>query len=112
MRYSHNEPVREVAQGMLVGTQFHHFISKVVAESSLATADAHVSFPAYDFHLEETDLSYPVDVAETSQAGPSQPSQYQSPPLPERHTIGSYYHRRRRGPIQLDRVDEGDERYR
>ena len=83
MRYSHEEPVREIAQGMLVGTQFQHFTSKVAADSSPATVDTHVSFPAYDYHLEEMDLSYPVDVAETSQTGPSQPSQYQSPPLPE-----------------------------
>ena len=102
--------MREIAQGMLVGTQFQHFIPEVAAESSPATADARVSSPAYDFHLEEIDLSYPVGVARTSQAGPSQPSQYQSPPLPERHTNTSYYHRRCRRPTQLDRVDEGDER--
>ena len=76
MRYSHKEPMREIAQDMLVNTQFQHFIPEVAAESSPATTDAHVSSPAYDYHLEEIDLSYPVDVAGTSQAGPSQPSQY------------------------------------
>ena len=110
MRYSHEEPVREIAQGMLVGTQFQHFISEVAAESSPTTVDAHVSSPAYNYHLEEMDLSYPVDVAGTSQAGPSQPSQYQSPPLLERHPNASYYCRRRRRPTQLDMVHEGHER--
>ncbi|XP_057543503.1 uncharacterized protein LOC130821735 [Amaranthus tricolor] len=90
-RYSHEDPVREIAQGMLVGTQFQHFIPEVAAESSPATTHMHVSSPAYDYHLEEMDLSFPVDVAGTSQAGPSQPSQYQSPPLPERHLNASYY---------------------
>ena len=110
MRYSHEEPVREIAQGMLVGTQFQHFIPEVAVESSLATADAHVSSPAYDYYLEEMDLSYPVDVVGTLQAGPSQPSQYQSPPLPEQHPNASYYRMRCRRPTQLDRVDEGHER--
>ena len=71
MRYSHEEPVREIAQGMLVGTQFQHFIPEVVAESSPVTAHTHVSSPAYDYHLEDMDRSYPVDVAGTSQFGPS-----------------------------------------
>ncbi|XP_057540656.1 serine/threonine-protein phosphatase 7 long form homolog [Amaranthus tricolor] len=74
MRYSHEEPVREIAQGMLVGTQFQHFIPEVAAESSPAIAHTHVSSLAYDYHLEEMDLSYPVDIAGTSQAEPSQPS--------------------------------------
>ena len=74
IRYSPKEPVREIAQGMHVGTHFQHFIPEVVAESSPATANAHISSPAYDYHLEEMDLSYPVDVAGTSQVGPSQPS--------------------------------------
>ena len=69
MRYSHKEPVREIAQGMLVSTQFQHFIPEVAAESSPATTHMHVSSPAYDYHLDDIDLSYPVDVAETSQAG-------------------------------------------
>ena len=110
MRYSHEEPVREIAHGMLVGSQFQHFIPEVAAESSTTTAHTHVSSPAYDYHLEEIDQSYPVDVAGTSQAGPSQPSQYLSPPLPERHPNVSYYCRRHRRPTQLDRVDEGRER--
>ena len=110
MRYSHEEPVREIVQDMLVGTQFQHFIPEVAAESSPATADVHVSSSAYDSYLEEMDLSYPVDLRGTSQAEPFQPSQYQSSPLSERHTNASYYCRRRRRPIQLDRVDKGDER--
>ena len=83
MRHDHEKSVREIAQGMLVGTQFQHFIPEVVAKSSLATAHTHVSSPAYDYHLEKMDLSCPVDVAGTSHAGPSQPSQYQSPSLPD-----------------------------
>ena len=110
IRSSHEESVREIAHGMLLGTQFQHFILEVAAESSPATANVHVSSPPYDVHLKEMDLSYPSDVAGTSQAGPSQPSKYQSPPLPERHTNTSYYRRRRRRPDQLDRVDEGDDR--
>ena len=61
MRYSHEELVREIAHGMLVGTQFQHFIPEVAAESSSAIADADVLSPAYDYHLEEMDLSYPFD---------------------------------------------------
>ena len=110
MRYSHEELVREIAHGMLVGTQFQHFIPEVAARSSPTTAHTHVSSPAYDYHLKEMDFSYPVDVAGTSQARPLQPSQYQSPPLPERHPNASNYRRRRRRPTQLDRVDEGRER--
>ena len=48
---------------MLLGTQFQHFISEVVAESSPATAYVHVSSPPYNVHLEEMDLSYPGDIA-------------------------------------------------
>ncbi|XP_057537628.1 uncharacterized protein LOC130815247 [Amaranthus tricolor] len=66
MRYSHEEPVREIAHGMLVGSQFQHFIPEVAAESSPTTAHTHVSSPTYDYHLEEMDHSYPVDVAGTS----------------------------------------------
>ena len=99
-----------VPKGMLLEMQFEHFITEVAAESSLATADVHVSSPPYDVHLEEMDLSYPGDVAGNSQDGPSQPSQYQFPPLPERHVNASYYLRRRRRPTQLDRVEEGDKR--
>ena len=104
MRYSHEELVREIAHGMLVGSQFQHFILEVAAESSTTTAHTHVSSLAYDYHLEEMDHSYPVDAAGTSQTGPSQ---YQSPSLPERHLNASYYRRRRRRPTQLDKVDEG-----
>ena len=68
---SHEELVREIAQGMLLGKQFQHLIPKVVAESSSATAYVHVSSPPCDVHLEEMDLSYLGDVAGTSQAGPS-----------------------------------------
>ncbi|XP_057541456.1 uncharacterized protein LOC130820198 [Amaranthus tricolor] len=110
IRYSHKDPVREIAHGMLVGSQFQHFIPEVAAESLPTTAHTHVSSPSYDYHLEEIDLSYPLDVAGTSQAGPSQPSQYQSPPLPKRHPSASYYRRRRRRPTQLDRLDKGRER--
>ncbi|XP_057529988.1 uncharacterized protein LOC130808544 [Amaranthus tricolor] len=110
MRYRHKEPVREIAHGMLVGSQFQHFTLEVAVESSPTTTHTHVSSSAYDYHLEEMDHSYPVDVAGTSQAGPLQLSQYQSPPLPEQHPNASYYSRRRRKPTQLDRVDEGRER--
>ena len=106
MRYSQEEPVREIAHGMLAGTQFQHFIPEVAPQSSPTTGHTHASSPSYDYHLEEMDHSYPVEVAGTSQAGPSQPTQYQSPPLPERHPNASYYRRRRRRPTQLDRVDE------
>ena len=95
---------------MLLGMQFQYFIPKVTAKSLPAIADVHVSSPPHDVHLEEMDLSYPGDVAGNSQDGPSQPSQYQSPPLPERHVNTSYYLRRRRRPTQLDRVEEGDKR--
>ena len=72
MRYIHEELVREIAHGMLVGSQFQHFIPEVAVESSPTTAHTHVSSPAYYYHLEEMDHSYPVHVAGTSQAGPSQ----------------------------------------
>ena len=108
MRYSQEEPVREIAHGMLFGSQFQHFIPEVAAQHSPTTSHTHMACsPSYDYHLEEMDHSYPVDAAGTSQAGPSQPSQYQSPPLPERHANASFYRRRRRRPTQLDKVDEG-----
>ncbi|XP_057532807.1 uncharacterized protein LOC130810684 [Amaranthus tricolor] len=112
MRYSHEEPVREIAQGMLVGTQFQHFISEVTMESTPAIADVHVSSHAYDYHMEEIDLSYPVDVAGTLQARPLQPSQYESANLPERHSNASYYRRRRRRLTQLNKVDKSHEHLR
>ncbi|XP_057527532.1 uncharacterized protein LOC130806456 [Amaranthus tricolor] len=95
MRYSHEEPVREILSAV---------------ESSPTTAHTHVSSPTYDYHLEEMGHSYPVDVAGISQAGLSQPLQFQSLPLPERHPNASYYRRRHRRPTQLDRVDESRER--
>ncbi|XP_057527478.1 uncharacterized protein LOC130806423 [Amaranthus tricolor] len=52
--------------------------------------------PPHDAHLEKMDLSYPIDGAGTSQAEPYQPSRYQSPPLPDRHTNIFYYRRRYR----------------
>ncbi|XP_057537164.1 serine/threonine-protein phosphatase 7 long form homolog [Amaranthus tricolor] len=108
IRYSQEEPVREIAHGMLVGSQFQHFIPEVAAQHSPTISHTHMACsPSYDYHLEEIDHSYPVDAAGTSQAGPSQPSQYQSPPLLERHANASFYRRRRRRPTQLDRVDEG-----
>ena len=66
IRSSHEESVREIAQGMLLGTQFQYFIPEVAAESTSATADVHVSSPPYNVHLEKMDLSYPGDVAGTS----------------------------------------------
>ncbi|XP_057534009.1 serine/threonine-protein phosphatase 7 long form homolog [Amaranthus tricolor] len=108
MRYSQEEPVREIAHGMLFGSQFQHFIPEVAAQHSPTTSHTHMACsPSYDYHLEEMDHSYPVDAAGTSQAVPSRPSQYQSPPLPERHANASFYRRRRRRPTQLDKVDEG-----
>ena len=76
IRSSHAEPVRKIAQGMLLGTQFQLFIPEVAEEASPTTGDVHVSSPPHDVHLEETDLSYPGDVVGISQAGPSQPSKY------------------------------------
>ena len=61
MRYNQEEPVREIAHGMLVGSQFQHFIPEVAAESSPTTAHTHVSSSAYEYHLKEMDHSYPVD---------------------------------------------------
>ncbi|XP_057544356.1 uncharacterized protein LOC130823658 [Amaranthus tricolor] len=42
IRSSHEEPVREIAQGMLLGTQFQYFTSKIATKSSLTTVDVHV----------------------------------------------------------------------
>ena len=99
IRTTHEEPVREIAQGVLLGTQFQHFIPEVPSESSTPNVDVHNASPSHDVHLEEMDLTYPVDVA-----GPSQASQYQSPPVSELRA----YRRRRRRPTQLDTVDEGN----
>ncbi|XP_057532199.1 uncharacterized protein LOC130810238 [Amaranthus tricolor] len=81
MRYSQEEPVREIAHGMLVGSQFQHFIPEVAAQHSPTISHTHMACsPSYDYHLEEMDHSYSVDAAGTS---------------------------RRRRPTQLDKVDEG-----
>ena len=61
---------------MLLGTQFKHFILEVARQASPTATDMQVSSPPHDILLEEIDLSYPSDVAGSSQAGPSQPSQY------------------------------------
>ena len=89
---------------MLLGTQFQHFILEMAEEASPATGKVQVSSPPHDVHLEEVDLSYPEHGMRTLQAGPSQ---YQSPPLLERHTNTSYYYRMRKKPSQLDRVEKG-----
>ena len=68
---SHEQPVREIAQGMLLGTQFKHFIPEVAEEISPAFGDVQVSSPPQDVQLEEVDLSYPEHGSGTSQAGPS-----------------------------------------
>ena len=103
---SHEQPVREITQGMLLGTQFQHFIPEVAEEASPAADEVQVLSPPQDIHLEEVDLSYPEHGSGTLQA---RPSQYQSPPLPERHKNASYYRRRRKRPSQLERVQEEDE---
>ncbi|CAO2836184.1 unnamed protein product [Amaranthus hypochondriacus] len=98
IRTTHEEPVREIAQGVLFGTQFQHFIPEVAAGSSS---------PAREVHLEEMDLSYTADDAGPSQpTQPSQSSHYQTPPRPDLNPNDSYYRRRRRRPTQLDRIDE------
>ena len=77
---SHEQPVREITRGMLLGTQFQHFIPEVAEEVSPAGGKVQFSSPPHEAHLEEVDLSYPEHGSGTSQAGPLQ---YQSPPLPE-----------------------------
>ena len=97
IRTTHEEPVREIAQDVLLGTQFQHFIPEVAAGSSSTEREA---------HLEEMDLSYTaIDAGPSQPTQPSQSSQYQTPPRPTQAT-GSYYRRRPRRPTQLDRVDE------
>ena len=97
------EPVREITQGILLGTQFQHFIPEVVVPHT--TMDEYGSSPYHaDVHLDEVDLTCPDYGAGSSQGATS--SQYQSPPLPERHAIAAYYRRRRRKSLQLDRVQE------
>lgn len=75
-------------------------------EASLAAGEVQVLSPPYDVHLEEVDLTYPEHGSGTSQAGTLQ---YQSPALPELHTSTSNYRRRCKRPLQLDRMEEGDE---
>ena len=105
IRSTQEEPVREIAQGILLGTQFQHFIPEVAVPDS--TMYEQGSSPHYsDVHLEEVDLTCPDYGVGSSQGAGS--SQYQSPPLPERHATASYYRRRRRKPSQLDRVQEED----
>ncbi|CAO2836089.1 unnamed protein product [Amaranthus hypochondriacus] len=103
---SHEQPVREIANNILHGTQFQHFIPVVAEETSPTTLEVQPSSPAKDIHLQEVDLSYPLHGSGSSQAGSSQ---YQSPLLPERHTNVSYYRRRRKRPSQSERVQEEDD---
>ncbi|XP_057531444.1 uncharacterized protein LOC130809693 [Amaranthus tricolor] len=52
------EPVREIAQGILLRTQFQHFILEVVVPDT--TMDEQGSSPHHaDVHLEEVDLTCP-----------------------------------------------------
>ena len=98
IRTTHEEPVREIAQGVLLGTQFQHFIPEVAAGSSS---------PARADHLEEMDLSYRADDAGPSQpTQPSQSSHYQSPSRPNLRPSACYYRRRNRRRPNLDTVEE------
>ena len=69
---SQEEPVREIAQGILLGAQFLHFILEVAALD--ISGDVQRESPPHDdVHLEEIDLTYPQDVEGFSQgAGSSQ----------------------------------------
>ncbi|XP_057523596.1 uncharacterized protein LOC130803497 [Amaranthus tricolor] len=70
---SQEEPVREIAQGILRGTQFQHFISEVTAPHT--TIYEYGSSPHHaDVHLEEVDLTCPDYGAGSSQGATS--SQY------------------------------------
>ena len=52
------EPVREIAQGILLGTQFQHFIPEVAVPDT--TMDEQGSSPHHaDVHLEKVDLTRP-----------------------------------------------------
>ena len=102
---SQEEPVREIAQGILLVMQFQHFIPEVTAPHS--TMYEYGASPHHaDVHLEEVDLTCPDYGVGSTQGATS--SQYQSPPLLERHATTSYCCRRRRKPSQLDRVQEKD----
>ena len=52
---THEEPVRVIAQGILIGTQFQYFILEV-AEPAQPSIDAQTSSPPPDVHLEEIDV--------------------------------------------------------
>ena len=105
IRSTQEEPVRDIAQGILHGTQFQHFISEVAVPDTSMYEQG--SSPYHDdVHLEEVDLTCPDYGAGSSQGAGS--SHYQSPPLSECHAMASYYRRRRRKPSQLDRVQEED----
>ena len=58
IRSSQEEPVREIAQGILLGTQFQHFIPEVAAPETFGDVQRE-SPPHADVHLEEVDLTYP-----------------------------------------------------
>lgn len=45
---SHEDIVREIALGILLGTQFHHFILKVVEEAPPAIDKVHKLSPPHD----------------------------------------------------------------
>ena len=63
---STEEPVRKIAQGIPLGTQFQHFIPEVVEPKT--TRDVQRSSPPHDdVHLEEVDLTYRQDGAESLQ---------------------------------------------
>ena len=55
---SQEEPIRDIAQGVLLGTQLQHFIPEVVVPDT--TMDAQRSSPHHaDVYLEEVDLTCP-----------------------------------------------------
>ena len=56
---SHEQPIQEIAQGMLLDTQFQHFIPEVAEKASPAAGEVQLSSPPQDVHLEQVDLSYP-----------------------------------------------------
>ena len=58
----HEEPVREIAQGILLGTRFQHFISEV-AKMAHPSTDVQRSPPFPDVHLKEIDVTYPHEGA-------------------------------------------------
>ena len=103
---STKEPIHEIAQGILLGAQFQQFIPEVAKLET--TRDVQRPSPPHDdVHLEEVDLTYPQDGVGTSQGTGS--SQYHSPPLLERYTNASFFRRRSKRPLQLERVQGEDE---